>query len=353
MLYNKAMQKKLYVFLVLFIVLYGVWMAVGKPESKNTENTTALTTAAVKVLLTGDINLGRLTGQKILEGDNNYAFEYLNEYLQKYDITFGNLESQLADLGGETQSPTNEYTFAGPPGGADGLKEAGFDIVSTANNHMWDYGKDALFETMDNLTKAGVKYVGSSKETTTLYQPVITEVNGQKIAWLATTLLLNGYEKAGADQYVAMAEMDKLIPAVESAKQQADWVIVSLHGGIEYRSIPTKEQTDIAHQLVDAGADIVVGHHSHIMEGVEKYKNGLIFYSLGNFAFWQPFGYWTEHSFMAEIELKPNGELNYNPIAITSGWQPKLATNEDEAKILQHLAELSDKLNLTDASSSN
>lgn len=350
MLYNEAMQKSLYLFLVLFVLIYGLWSAIGisdhKPDNSKNKNKGVEISQPIKLLAVGDINLGRTTGKKILAGDNNYAFEYLNEYLQKFDITFGNLESQLADLGGETQSPTNEYRFAGPPAGADGLKEAGFDIVSTANNHMWDYGKARLFETMDNLDRVGVKYVGSTKAPEKLYQPVIMEVKGKKIAFLAVTMLLNGYEKAGAAEYVAMDDTSKLIPAITKAKDEADFVIVSMHGGVEYRATPTEEQKELAHQIIDAGANVVIGHHTHTAEGVEEYKDGLIFYSLGNFAFWQPFGYWTEHTFVAEIELKPDGSVEYNPVAVDSGWQPKLSGEEDSAKILQYIAELSSKLNI-------
>ncbi|MBU1083103.1 CapA family protein [Patescibacteria group bacterium] len=343
------MQKQLYILLVSMIVIYGLWMAIGTTNDKSDKiedaNKAAEVNRTITLLAVGDINLGRLTGQKIIEGDNNYAFEYLNEYLQKFDITFGNLESQLAELGGETQSPTNEYRFAGPPGGADGLKEAGFDIVSTANNHMWDYGKTALFETMDNLDRVNVKYVGSARETNELYKPVIIEVEGKKVAFLATTMILNGYEKAGAADYVAMADTEKLLPAIVQAKTEADFVVVSMHGGVEYRASPIQAQKDLAHKIIDAGANIVIGHHSHTANGVEEYKNGLIFYSLGNFAFWQPFGYWTEHSFIAEIELRPNGEVDYNPIAVDSGWQPRLSVDTDATKILQYIAELSSKLN--------
>jgi poly-gamma-glutamate capsule biosynthesis protein CapA/YwtB (metallophosphatase superfamily) len=352
------MQKSLYLFLVLFILIYGLWAAIGVSDDKSnkvkdTDKNTVIN-QPIKLLAVGDINLGRTTGKKILAGDNNYAFEYLNEYLQKFDITFGNLESQLADLGGETQSPTNEYRFAGPPAGADGLKEAGFDIVSTANNHMWDYGKARLMETMDNLDRVGVKYTGSAKETDKLYQPTIIEINGKKVAFLAVTMLLNGYEKAGADEYVAMDDTAKLLPAITDAKTKADFVIVSMHGGVEYRATPTTAQKDLAHQIIDAGANVVIGHHTHVAEGVEEYKDGLIFYSLGNFAFWQPFGYWTEHSFIAEIELRPDGGVEYNPIAVDSGWQPRLSGEEDSTKILQYIAELSSKLNsVPDATGSN
>ncbi|MBN2585265.1 CapA family protein [Patescibacteria group bacterium] len=298
---------------------------------------------AINLLAMGDINLGRQTGQEILKGDNDYAFEYLNERISAYDIAFGNLESQLVDLNGETQSPTNEYRFAGPPAGADGLKESGFDIVSIANNHMWDYGKDALFSTIDNLDRVGVKHVGASQDPATVYQPTIIDVKQQQVAFVAATNLLNGYERSGATEYVAWADADKLIATIEQVKDQVDWVIVSLHWGSEYVARPSQAQVELGHKLIDAGADVIIGSHSHVPQGVEEYNDGIIFYSLGNFAFWQPFDYWTQHSFMAEITLLPStGMVEYNPVAVKAGWQPRLAADQDNVKILQYIAKLSD-----------
>lgn len=339
------MQKKLYIWLGIALILYGFWSV--NNQSNNPENVQKPNNLkqTVKLLAVGDINLGRLTGQKILEGNHDYAFEYISDYVKSFDIAFGNLESQLADLGGETQSPTNEYRFAGPPEGAESLRIGGWDIVSTANNHMWDYGKNALFETMENLEQAGIKYIGSRRRTQDLYQPVIIDCNNQRIAFLAGTMLLNGYEKSGALDHVAWADSEELTNAIKNITSDTDWVIVSLHGGIEYRATPIKEKVELAHQLIDAGADIVIGHHTHIPQGVEQYNDKLIFYSLGNFAFWQPFGYWTENSFAAEIYLGADGKMDYKSVAIDAGWQPKLVTGKDEVKILEHINELSNKLN--------
>jgi poly-gamma-glutamate capsule biosynthesis protein CapA/YwtB (metallophosphatase superfamily) len=335
-------QKTIYGVLAIVIVGLGLWSWLSRPPQVSQP----AQSSPVNLLLVGDINLGRQTGQKILAGDNNYAFEYLNERLNEYDVTFGNLESQLVDLNGETQSPTNEYRFAGPPAGADGLKEAGFDVVSIANNHMWDYGKDALFSTIDNLDRVGIKHVGASEDPTTLYQPAIITAQQQKIAFFAVTNLLNGYEKSGATEYVAWADADKLIPAIEQVKPQVDWVIVSVHWGSEYTAQPNRAQIELGRKLIDAGVNVVVGHHPHVPQGVEEYNGGIIFYSLGNFAFWQPFDYWTQHSFMAEVTLRPStGEVQYNPVAISAGWQPRLATDKDEVKILQYIAKLSEAFN--------
>ena len=358
-------QDKIYLGLGLIFVLYAVFNFINKPASTVNQTDTP-SEQPIKIIAVGDINLGRQTGQKILAGEIDYPFANISDYLKSADITFGNLESQLADLDGETQSPTNEYRFAGPPDGAKSLANAGFDIVSVANNHMWDYGKDRLFETLDNLDLAGVKYVGASKTPENLYQPVVTEVNGQKIAWFAVTAILNGYEQVGAKDYVAWADDDRLITAIQAVRPNVDWIIVAMHRGVEYQSAPSSTQIEFAHKVINAGANIVIGHHPHVPEGVEEYtskpessppagggvggggskeRKGIIFYSLGNFAFWQPFDYWTQHSFATELTLKPDGTFDHAIVPVNSGWQPQLSNEMDQTKIKDYLIKLSDKLN--------
>src|SRR3989344_2385248 len=333
-------QAIMYWALAIIVIGLGLWGWLGRsPKADLSVNTPS----AINLLAVGDINMGRQTGQKILAGDTNYAFKYISSELQKPDITSGNLESQLADLGGETQSPTNEYRFAGPPTSADGIKNAGFDIVSIANNHMWDYGRDRLFETIDNLERVGVKYVGASQDPAKVYEPTILEVNRQKIAFCAVTDILNGYEKSGATEYVALADPDKLIPAIISIKDTVDWIVVSIHWGSEYMAQPSKARVELGPRLIDAGVAVVIRHHPHVPQGVEEYNGGVIFYSLGNFAFWQPMTYWTQHSFMADIQLRPTGRVEYNPVAIAAGWQPRLAPDTaTEEKILKYIAQLSE-----------
>jgi len=347
------LQDKIYLGLGLIFILYALATFISK-STPIANQTNTPTEQPVKIIAVGDINLGRQTGQKIIAGEIDYPFANISDYLKSADITFGNLESQLADLDGETQSPTNEYRFAGPPAGADSLANAGFDIVSLANNHMWDYGKDRLFETMDNLDRTQVKYVGASRTTENLYQPVIMEVKGQKIAWFAVTAILNGYEKVGAKDYVAWADDERLIEAIKQVKTPptppldkgrmggVDWIIVSMHRGVEYAETPSKPQMEFAHKVIDAGANIVIGHHPHVPEGIESYNNGIIFYSLGNFAFWQPFDYWTQHSFAIELDLNPDGTFTHTIIPINAGWQPELSDEADQAKIKEYLVKLSD-----------
>ena len=290
--------------------------------------------APITMLAGGDVNMGRLTGQKILKGDINYPFSKLNGYLAEPDITFVNLESQLADLGGVTEDPNSDYRFAGPPEGAQSLANAGIDIVSLANNHMWDYGKNRLFETFSNLEQAEVRYVGASKDSTKKAEPVILTIKDRRIAFLATTTLLNGYEKAGAGEYVSFDNFDVIKSQIAELKDEVDWVFVSVHTGVEYSQKPTQRMIDVSRELIDAGADAILGSHPHVIQPIEIYNNKPIFYSFGNFAFWQPFSFWTQHSFLAKFTLDEPHQVKYEIIPVKAGWQPELLTDEKEIEQL-------------------
>jgi hypothetical protein len=123
------------------------------------------------LLAGGDVALGRGLGQRILKKPELDPFAGIAPLLKTADVRFVNLECQLSDQGGRTIHPQNHLVFTGPPGGADVLQRAGIDIVSVANNHLWDFGKQAFFETLHNLERVNVKYVGAREEPNQAYQP--------------------------------------------------------------------------------------------------------------------------------------------------------------------------------------
>lgn len=308
---------------------FGAWSAIY-PSADNSDigdGANNSTDGEIIILAGGDVNMGRQTGQKILAGDIDYPFINIAETLKSADITFVNLESQLAELGGETQSPTNEYRFAGPPAGAQSLANAGVDIVSLANNHMWDYGKARLEETLSNLSKAGVVYVGANMDPSQVWAPRVLEIRGKKIAFLAMTNVLNGYENAGASQYVAFQNGPRLVAEIQKIRDEVDWVLVSIHSGAEYVAQPSSALVQMCRDLIDAGADVILGHHPHVPQRIEIYNDKPIFYSLGNFAFWQPFDFWTQHSFLAKLKLTEPHQVEYEIIPVKAGWQPSVLTD--------------------------
>jgi poly-gamma-glutamate synthesis protein (capsule biosynthesis protein) len=182
-------------------------------------------------------------------------------------------------------------TFRAEPARAGELGRAGFDVVSLANNHVHDLGGGGAVESRVHLEAAGITPAGAGIDVPEAFAPVVRDAGGLKIAFLAYTLWHNGRSPIGADgavAHISEAELLHRVPdAIRAARAElgADFVIVSLHWGIEFQPHPLPTQIEAAHRLVDAGADLVLGHHPHVLQDVERYHGGVIAYSLGNFVF--------------------------------------------------------------------
>src|SRR6184192_2001300 len=229
----------------------------------------------LRLCAVGDLNLDRrVVGAGLLQGDTLYPFRPLLESLRGADITFGNLESPIVD--DATPVPDSGGVFAAPPLAALALARAGFDIVSTANNHAWDGGQPAAEETMRLLTRAGVRFVGSGFGRDMAEQPVILERRGWRVAFFAVTRAWNPapytfYKHAGAN-WVAWGDTAWVFPAIRALKSsgRADLIVVSVHGGREYADEPPDYHRDLLYGLVDAGADLVLAHHPHVLQPVVR-----------------------------------------------------------------------------------
>jgi poly-gamma-glutamate synthesis protein (capsule biosynthesis protein) len=302
-------------------------------------------TRVLRLLAVGDVNLGRTVGQEILNGDTLFPFASVREEFARYDVVFANLECTLSDQGGETQHPRNNLIFTGPPEGAHSLRKAGVTVVSTANNHALDYGVAAQRQTMQSLTEAGVCFVGTSTESQSLFKPVIVTRKGISIAFFACTDVMN-IEDPMWKRYVAAADTSKLLPSIRAYRDSADFIVVSYHGGEEYRDRPTNRTVDFAHSVIHSGADLFLGHHPHVPYGVEDMGGRYIVYSLGNFVFYQPDRYWTQRSFGFSAELVKDASgtrvLTFDCLPVSCGLQPRFLTNDPEAnRITERIERLS------------
>src|SRR5213594_3566360 len=216
-------------------------------------------TDTLRLYAVGDVNLGRrLAKERLLEGDTLYPFRALLDTLRGADITFGNLESPIApDSNRVAETP---LLFPAPPAAAAALARAGFDIVSTANNHAWDAGPAAVEETMRQLTRRGVRFVGSGFGRDMAEQPVILERRGWRVAFFALTRAWNPapytFHSHAGSQYIAWGDTGRIYPVIREVKAngRADLIVVSMHGGTEYVDTPPKHMQDLARGLVDAGA---------------------------------------------------------------------------------------------------
>jgi len=278
----------------------------------------------------GDIMLDRGVEAKVRENGSNWQWPFLEieDELEKADILFGNLESPISDKGVKVGSI---YSFRADPGSIEGLASSGFDVLSMANNHMLDYQSTAFEDTMDALNEAGIQYVGAGRDKKEAFGLKIVESNGNKIGFLAYTNL--GPEAWKAEKGAGMAWLgedyeDLLQDAVKRAKKMVDVLAVSVHAGIEYSKEPDRFQVEFSKICIENGADLVIGHHPHVTQKVEAYKEGFIAYSLGNFVFDQDWSEETMQGLLLKVLIE-NGKIKeviQTKVSINERFQPELAS---------------------------
>jgi poly-gamma-glutamate synthesis protein (capsule biosynthesis protein) len=304
--------------------------------------------AVVRMAAVGDVMLDRSLGYGILSAEPLYPFLNVVEILRSADIAIGNLESSLGDSG----EPVNKsYNFQAPPEAALSLELAGFDVLSLANNHAMDFGPESLLQAIDLLETHGIETIGAGANESVARRPVIVTVNGIDIAFLAyvnVPVEVGGFDAqmwvAGKDNPgLSWANPEIIDEDVTMATSLTDVVVVILHSGYEFIEQPSPEQIELARAAIDAGASLVIGHHSHLLQGVEFYKDGVIVYGLGNFAFDME---GDRDSAILNVWLDQDGvrNLEYVPVTIGPGGQPGLATPRDSARILEKIYLLSDLL---------
>ncbi len=244
---------------------------------RSTVHSPQSTLSSFTLIAVGDVMLGRAVEKVAGEHTVFYPLEPVQGYLRQADLTFGNLECAVT---ARDFAVSKLYRLKADPSAVPALRDAGFDVLSLANNHTMDCGKLGLLETISSLRGAGILTVGAGEDAVEARKPAITVVHGLKVAFLAYTDVPDG-----SGTFIARGDSAAIVDAVALAKKQADLVAISLHWGEEYATAPLDYQRKLAHAVVDAGACLVIGHHPHVIEGVERYKRGLIAYSLGNFVF--------------------------------------------------------------------
>ncbi|NLL20624.1 MAG: CapA family protein [Firmicutes bacterium] len=239
-------------------------------------------------------------------------FDNVKTTFKAGDIVFGQLETNLTKRG--TPLPHVRHARRGSPKIAKALKDAGFTVVSFASNHCMDLGQEAFFDTLDALKSQDLLTIGVGKNIEEARKPAIIECKGTKIAFLAyNTILPRGYwadiDRPGSNPLRAFTfyeqvehdqpgtpcrihtfphkdDLDAMRNSIVKAKEKADIVIVSMHFGIHFiPAVIADYQREVAHTAIDCGADLILGHHAHILKGIEVYAGKVIFYSLCNFAY--------------------------------------------------------------------
>ncbi len=294
----------------------------------------------VSILAVGDIMLSRSV-ETLMKSKNNWLlpFELTKNITAKVDIAFGNLETSIFS-GRPIQ--TGEFAFRTDPKAVAGLEAAGFDLVSLANNHTPNFGQAGLQKTFEELQKAKIEFVGAGNNSAEAGQPIIIEKNGLRFGFLAYTYSLYvapSYFAKENQAGVNPMDLEKMKNDVLALEPQVDFVIVSMHDGVEYEAQPTDEQEKFARTAIECGASLVLGSHPHVVQTMEKYQDGYIFYSLGNFVFDQ---LWSEQTrrglaIKAIFDKKGIKQIQLLPIYINKDFQPLWAEKKDKEQILKRL----------------
>jgi poly-gamma-glutamate capsule biosynthesis protein CapA/YwtB (metallophosphatase superfamily) len=299
--------------------------------------------AEVRLLALGDINLGRRVGQVILRGDTLYPFARVFESLRTYDVVFANLESNISDQGGRTESPRNNMVFTAPPAAAQSLKRGGISVVATANNHALDFGVFARNQTIRYLDSAGIAHCGTADGRPDLYLPALVEAKGIRMAFFAVTDIMNTTGSVWQN-LVAPADTGRLLPAIRAIRETADVVIVSYHGGAEYAPAASERTRHFARQVLEGGADILLGHHPHVPYGIELPGGRVAVHSLGNFVFMQPDRYWTRFSYALSFDIVRDAAgtriRSLRPLPLRAGFQPEFLAPGKEADTVKERVRL-------------
>lgn len=293
----------------------------------------------------GDVMLSRIVARKVrAAGDIHYPFLKVRDYLNEADVVWGNLESPILE-----RPPLNRgvMAFQANPGIEQALREAGFTIMSLANNHMMDYDEQGLTETMQCLGAAGIAWVGAGRDAAEACAPIYLQAKGLTFAFLAyvdPSLVRPASEAGSGRAGVAVMDLDRMTAAVRQAGKRADFVLVGMHSGDEYQAEPNAYQTVFARAAIDAGAELVIGHHPHVIQPIEKYRGKYILYSLGNFIFDQSQP-GTRESAIAEIVFDRMGvaRIGLVPLVIEDYCQPRIVNPDTVPDLIErfrhHLAE--------------
>jgi len=314
------------------------------------------------LVFVGDVMLSRGVGS-LMKSRNDWAYPFheIKDTLRAADLAFCNLECPVSDRG---RNLHHLYSFRADPKALEGLKLAGFRVVSQANNHAYDWGQAALLDSIGRLRAASILTVGAGQNDLEAHYPTFVNLGdarsnsgpgpgdrgalrsamvpglgyaesssiprpqgGLKVGFLAYVNIDPKEAKAGIDRPgVAWLEPERVLADIRFARPLVDVLVVCPHWGVEYASRPTPEQVALAHRMIDAGADLIVGSHPHVVQPLESYRGRWIAYSLGNFVFDQK-GPATHLGLMLRVTVRDKrvAAVTPLPITISADLQAKLA----------------------------
>jgi poly-gamma-glutamate capsule biosynthesis protein CapA/YwtB (metallophosphatase superfamily) len=288
----------------------------------------------VTLMFAGDVTFAD-NFKDVIGKDYKKPFAKLDEYRQA-DLSMVNLENPLTRA--NNPMPDKQFNFKADPEDVKVLEAGGVDIVNLANNHTMDYQADGLKETLKTLDKSGIQYVGAGKDITEARRPKIIDVKGQRVAYLS--YWGDEYGAEANKPGVNSIQETRIAEDIKAIRNQVDWVIVNYHWGQELAEAPADWQVKLGRFTVDQGADVVVGHHPHVLQGAEIYRGRPIAYSLGNFIFGGNSRTDYDTAVMKVALKDKQMKVEFLPVEV-KGYQPQIAQGDQANQILQKMTQLS------------
>ncbi len=301
-------------------------------------------TAKWTMCAVGDVNLGGDMSPILSANGFDYVWSGVRDRLAAATVTFANLECAMSYRGEQVRGKT--FTFRGDPAALQGMKDAGVDVVSLANNHARDFGPVALMDSMEHLDRYGIRHCGAGADYESAHVPAYLSANGLSVAFLAYDDIgyAGWYADAGYPGVCDATDTARLVADIANARRNADLLVVSFHWGTEKKYTPDASQTALARLAIDQGADLVLGHHPHVPQGFEFYRGKLIANSLGNFVF-NPGSNEGHYTILTELSLDSRGLLGARvyPVYIGNG-RPGYMTGSSGSEWITRIAGLSQQL---------
>ncbi|MDD5599449.1 MAG: CapA family protein [Victivallaceae bacterium] len=296
----------------------------------------------VSVLFGGDFCPINRYEEKVLSGDQIFD-DYIKEKIETGDLFVVNLETPLCEKDLPADSPGGGLRADGKI--ADWMKKAGIDIAGLANNHLRDFKDEGVIQTIKNLDRAGILHAGGGKNLSEAEKMLTVDIKGLKIGfWMLAEKEQN--LATGTRPGTSFFNPDADVHIIPELRKQVDFLVISVHAGHEYALVPSPRIREAYRAYIAAGADLVIGHHPHVPEGIEQYKNGWIAYSLGNFVFDYPYHREfrdTDHGYLFNVVISAHSveSIELIPYYLKNGSTVEACTGEELSNYEKFLKNIS------------
>lgn len=311
----------------------GTEMAGDSQVVDEQETETQVTEPAIEdftMFFTGDVMIQRCTGIYDAEGINGILSEYLEQEMVSADMTVINNEFPFSN--GGSQHPDKQFTFRVDPKYVSVIQDMGVDVASLANNHALDFGTEALLDSFATFDNAGIPYVGAGETKERAEEAIFIEAGGRTIGVLSASRVIPVVEwniDTRLPGLFCTYDSTRLVERIKEVEQQCDYVVVFVHWGIERNAYPEEYQHNLAKQYIDAGADLVVGNHSHVPQGIEYYNGVPIVYCLGNYIFNEDM--MDTYALKVVWDAEGNTSLQVIPVGTVDYYTSELSAEDTQA----------------------